>query len=79
MGKKLAFDVVVQRDESGGYIAFVPSLPGCHTQGETLDKLLKHVEEAIELYLETLERDEKSEAIKAAQSILGLQRVEIHA
>ena len=79
MAKKLIFDVVVQKDESGGYVAFVPSLPGCHTQGETLEELLKNVEEAIELYLETLEGDEKSEAIKAAQSILGLQRVEVHA
>lgn len=79
MIKKLAFDVVVQKDESGGYIAFVPSLPGCHTQGETLEELLKNVEEAIELYLGTLDKDEKSEALRAAQSILGLQRVEVHA
>lgn len=79
MIKKLAFDVVVQKDESGGYIAFVPSLPGCHTQGETLEELLKNVEEAIELYLGTLGKDEKSEALRAAQSILGLQRVEVHA
>jgi predicted RNase H-like HicB family nuclease len=77
--KKLAFDVVVQKDESGGYIGFVPSLPGCHTQGETLEELLKNVEEAIELYLETLGKDEKSEAFRAAQSVLGLQRVEVHA
>jgi predicted RNase H-like HicB family nuclease len=40
---------------------------------------MRNVEEAIELYLETLEEDEKSEAIRAAQSILGLQRVEVHA
>ena len=75
MLKKLAFDIVMQKDETGGYIAFVPSLPGCHTQGETLEELLKNVEEAIELYLETLEKDEKAEAIKAAQSIVGVQRV----
>jgi len=79
MLKKLAFDIVVQKDETGGYIAFVPSLPGCHTQGETLKELLKNVEEAIELYLETLEEDEKAEAVKAAQSIVGVQRVEVHA
>lgn len=79
MRKKFAFDVVVQKDESGGYVAFVPSLPGCHTQGDTLEKLMRNVEDAIKLYLETLEEDEKSEALQAAQSILGLQRVEIHA
>ncbi|MEM3402340.1 MAG: type II toxin-antitoxin system HicB family antitoxin [Candidatus Hadarchaeales archaeon] len=79
MKKKLAFDVVVQKDESGGYVAFVPSLPGCHTQGDTLEELMKNVEDAIELYLDTLEEEEKSEAIRAAQSIVGLQRVEVHA
>jgi len=79
MKKKFAFDIVVQKDESGGYIAFVPSLPGCHTQGDTLEELMKNVEDAIELYLKTLEEDEKSEALKAAQSIIGLQRVEVHA
>lgn len=79
MKKKISFDVVVQKDESGGYVAFVPSLPGCHTQGDTLEELMKNVEEAIELYLETLGEDEKSEALRAAQSILGLQRVEVHA
>ncbi|GAI40301.1 unnamed protein product [marine sediment metagenome] len=79
MIKKLTFDVAVQKDESGGYIAFVPSLPGCHAQGETFEELLKNVKEAIELYLETLEKDERSEALRSAQSILGLQRVEVHA
>ncbi|MEM2191990.1 MAG: type II toxin-antitoxin system HicB family antitoxin [Candidatus Hadarchaeales archaeon] len=79
MKKKFAFDVVVQKDESGGYVAFVPSLPGCHTQGDTLEELMKNVEDAIELYLDTLEEEEKSEAIRAAQSIVGLQRVEVYA
>ena len=73
------FDIVVQKDESGGFVAFVPSLPGCHTQGETMEELLNNVEEAIELYLETLKDDERSEAIKAAKSIVGMQRVEVHA
>jgi len=41
MIEKLTFDVVVQRDERGGYIAFVPSLPGCHAQGESFEELLK--------------------------------------
>lgn len=79
MKKKLAFDVVVQKDESGGYVAFVPSLPGCHTQGDTLEELMKNVEEAVELYLETLDEDERSEALRAAKSVLGLERVEVHA
>jgi len=56
----LEFDVVIIEDETGGYIASVPSLPGCHTQAETLDALMKNVQEAIQLYLETLDDDEKN-------------------
>jgi len=48
------FDVVILEDETGGYVAFVPSLPGCHTQGESIDEVLENIREAIELYLETL-------------------------
>lgn len=79
MVKRLMFDVVVQKDETGEYVAFVPSLSGCHTQGETLEELMKNVEEAIELYLETLDEEEKSEVLKMAQSVVGLQKVEVHA
>ena len=53
------FDVVILEDESGGYIALVPALPGCHTQGDTIDEVLRNVKEAIELYLETLNDEEK--------------------
>jgi predicted RNase H-like HicB family nuclease len=56
----LEFDVVIIEDETGGYIASVPSLPGCHTQAEALDALMKNVQEAIQLYLETLDDDEKN-------------------
>jgi len=45
-------------DETGGYVALVPALPGCHTQGDTLQELMKNVKEAIELYLEA-STDEK--------------------
>ena len=44
------FDVVIIEDETGGYIAFVPALPGCHTQGDTQEELMKNIKEAIELY-----------------------------
>ncbi len=60
MDKKIyEFNVVILEDESGGYIAIVPELPGCHTQGDNLDEVLKNVKEAIELYLETLSKEEK--------------------
>ncbi|OGF20808.1 hypothetical protein A2316_01735 [Candidatus Falkowbacteria bacterium RIFOXYB2_FULL_38_15] len=42
-------------EEYGGFVVEVPSLPGCVTQGETVEEAKKNVKEAIELFLETLE------------------------
>jgi predicted RNase H-like HicB family nuclease len=53
------FDVVLLEDETGGYVAIVPALPGCHTQGDTLTEAMKNVKEAIDLYIETLTEQEK--------------------
>jgi predicted RNase H-like HicB family nuclease len=49
---KAKFNVLVERDEDGYYVATVPSLPGCHTQAKSLDDLIERAKEAIELYLE---------------------------
>lgn len=43
------FGVVVERDSAGYFVASVPGLPGCHTQAKSLDKLMGHIQEAIEL------------------------------
>ena len=40
------FDVVLLEDETGGYVAIVPALPGCHTQGDTLSEVMENVKEA---------------------------------
>jgi predicted RNase H-like HicB family nuclease len=47
----LKIKVVVHEAEEGGYWAEVPALPGCVSQGETIDELLANVREAIEGYL----------------------------
>ncbi|VUT26544.1 MAG: hypothetical protein MASP_01566 [Candidatus Methanolliviera sp. GoM_asphalt] len=44
--------VVLEEEEEGGYTVYVPSLPGCISQGETREEALKNIKEAIELYLE---------------------------
>ncbi len=41
--------------EYAGYVADVPSLPGCMTQGKTLEEVMENVKEAIELYLEGID------------------------
>lgn len=49
----MQFEVVIEKDETGAYIADVPVLPGCHTFGSTKQEALANIREAIELYLET--------------------------
>jgi len=46
------FNVLVERDAEGLYVASVPALPGCHTQAKSLDELTVRIREAIELCLE---------------------------
>lgn len=48
------FKVVLEPDESGGFVVSCPSLPGCYSQGETVEEALKNIEEAILLCLEDL-------------------------
>ena len=45
------FEVVIEHDEEGFYIASVPELHGCHTQARSLDVLMERIREAIELCL----------------------------
>ncbi|MBI2675571.1 MAG: type II toxin-antitoxin system HicB family antitoxin [Candidatus Aenigmarchaeota archaeon] len=49
--------VVLEKQEEGGYTVYVPSLPGCISQGETKEECLKNIKEAIELYLEADENE----------------------
>ena len=52
--KSLSYSVYYEQAPEGGFVAFVPALPGCHTQGETLETTERNVKEAIALYLENL-------------------------
>ena len=47
-----SFSVLVEQDEDGVFIAHVPSLPGCHTQGASLVEVERRIKEAIRLYLD---------------------------
>ena len=51
----IKFRVLIEQDEDGVYIAEVPSLPGCISQGHTRKEALANAQEATELYLESLE------------------------
>ncbi len=67
------FDVVVEKDSEGYFVASVPALPGCHTQARSLDELMLRVRESIELYLE--EQGSGSETL----DFVGVQRVTVSA
>lgn len=49
--------IVVHQEPEGGYWAEVPALPGCYSQGETVDELLVNIREAIEGVLEVLREE----------------------
>jgi predicted RNase H-like HicB family nuclease len=69
MGRE--FNVVVERDAEGFYVASVPTLQGCHTQARSLDELMDRIKEAIELCLEV--QGETSETL----DFVGVQRVRL--
>lgn len=52
--KALSYSIYYEQAPEGGFVASVPALPGCHTQGETLEEAECNVKEAIALYLESL-------------------------
>lgn len=51
----MKYRVLIQPDEDGCFVAQVPSLPGCISQGKSRDEALKNIREAITLYLESLQ------------------------
>ncbi len=53
----MELDVVLEKQEEGGYTVYIPSLPGCISQGETKEEALENIKEAAELYLEADENE----------------------
>ena len=51
----MKYRVLIEPDEDGVFVAEVPSLPGCISQGQTREQAIKNIKEAIALYLESLE------------------------
>ena len=63
------FTVVIEKDEDGYYVGYVPSIRGCHTQGKTLDDLMKNIKEAIELCLEVEKKEIEPERFVGVQTV----------
>jgi predicted RNase H-like HicB family nuclease len=71
MAKSQEFNVIIERDSEGYFVASVPELRGCHTQAKSLDTLMKRIREAIELCLE-VEGD-----IYDRPDFIGVQRIAV--
>jgi predicted RNase H-like HicB family nuclease len=63
------FNVIIEKDEDGYFVASVPALRGCHTQAKSLDVLMNRIREAIELCLEVEE--------PVSNTFVGVQRVAV--
>ena len=55
--KQCTYRILITPEEEGGFSVSVPSLPGCFTQGETIDEAIAMAKEAVSLYIESLEED----------------------
>ncbi len=53
----MEYTVIIHTAEEGGYWAEVPALPGCFSQGETVEKTLENIKEAIDLHIESLKEE----------------------
>ena len=65
------FTVIIEQDEDGIYVATVPEIQGCHTQGKTLEQVLERIKEAIEVCLES-----DAEEVNPMRFI-GIQKVQV--
>ena len=54
----MVFKVVLEPSDEGGYTVYVPALPGCISEGETIQEAMRNIREAAELYLEPIEDDQ---------------------
>ena len=49
---RMKYTVILEREQDGGFIASVPVLPGCVSQGDTREEAMANIKEAVELYIE---------------------------
>lgn len=77
-GERMEYTVLIYRAEEGGFWVEVPTLPGCYSQGETIEETMSYIKEAIEAHLLAL-RDEKEEMPTEEEFIIGRVKVEVAA
>lgn len=68
----MEYNVIIEKDEEGWFVATVPEIPGCYTQGKTYQQAIERIAEAIEVCIEADGR-ENTKPMK----FVGIQRVEV--
>jgi predicted RNase H-like HicB family nuclease len=71
------YTVIFEPAKEGGFIVHVPALPGCHTQGETLDEAYQMAQDAIYGYIKTLQQMRKEVPREVGDSIVARIPVKI--
>jgi predicted RNase H-like HicB family nuclease len=66
----MEYTIIIHPAEEGGYWTEVPLLPGCYSQGETIEEALNNIKEAIEAHVEAL-REDGQEVPQEAGVLLG--------
>jgi predicted RNase H-like HicB family nuclease len=56
-GGVMTLKVILEPSDEGGYTVYVPSLPGCISEGNNLEEAMANIREAVDLYLDTVEDD----------------------
>ncbi|MAG78264.1 HicB family protein [archaeon] len=72
MEKVYNYTVLIEQDEDGIYVAKVPDIPGCYTQGKTVEEAMERIKEAVEVCLETAEK-------YVPLKFIGIQQLEVSA
>jgi len=67
--KKQVFTVLIEKDGNGTYVAEVPDLKGCYTQGDSVEEVMKNIKEVIEMCLE--------EQNVTPNEFIGIQKIEV--
>ena len=73
--QKHVFQIVIEQDEAGYYVAECPALRACYTQGKTYEEVVANIKDVIALCLEDLVARKKT--IPKQAEIIGFQRVEV--
>jgi len=72
----MEYTVIFHHAEEGGYWVEVPVLPGCYSQGNTMEEAMRNIKEAIESHLEAL-RDDKQEIPSEEELVIGRVKVAV--